>query len=310
MNKLTIVQGNDLLEGAYKVSIDEFRLLNIALSKIDSINSQPLDAYVITALEFKEAYRLKNPHVKLREAAIGLMHKPITLFEYDKKKNKLIGSVRHWFSLIEYDAGDEHSSVKVYFSEHVKPFLYELQKNFTSITFQNIAALNTSFSVRLYYWLSKAKNINNNNDVVELILDVEWIKIRAGLKNLYSDFRIFRRKLIEPAIENINRETDLTIRFETIKQGKKVVSIKFIYIQERSPDLVKPKRQRLPRRPKVASGSHEEGKWANKCILIILNHKKALQEKGEDLNKNDKEKLINLYNIVGNTLAINELNMT
>ncbi|BCQ47795.1 hypothetical protein ERHA55_53220 (plasmid) [Erwinia rhapontici] len=42
LNKLTVVQGNDLLEGAYSVTLDEMRLLNLALAQIDSRKPQPM----------------------------------------------------------------------------------------------------------------------------------------------------------------------------------------------------------------------------------------------------------------------------
>lgn len=41
LNTLTVVQGNDLPEGAYSVTLDEMRLLNLALAQIDSRKSQP-----------------------------------------------------------------------------------------------------------------------------------------------------------------------------------------------------------------------------------------------------------------------------
>ncbi len=42
---LTIVQGNELLEGAYSVTLDEMRLLNLALAQIDSKKPQPETLY-------------------------------------------------------------------------------------------------------------------------------------------------------------------------------------------------------------------------------------------------------------------------
>lgn len=308
MEKLTIVQGNDLLEGAYRISIDEFRLLNIALTKVDSRESQPDHSYLITPQEFKEVYGLNNPHSKLKEAAIGLLKKPITLFHYDEKKGKVMGTVRPWFSLIEYDAGDAGSSVKLYFSEYVRPYLYELKKNFTSVTFKNVAALDTAFAVRLYYWLSKAKNLKSHNkgELTEVELNLDWMKNRAGLEGKYEDFRICRRRLIQPAVDSINRETDLSVMFEPVKDGKKVVAIKFIYLNQEL-KFAPTKRERLPRRPKVKKGTHEEGLWARECINIMTNHKSNLEQIGERLPLSDCRKLLNWYKIIGDSFSAKDV---
>lgn len=306
-SNLTVVQGNDLLEGGYKISLDEFRLLNLALLQIDSMNEKPKTPYVISVSNFQEAYGVdkRHSHVKLREAARSLLRKPITLYRMDEKRGKLIGTERPWFSLIEYDAVDSAGSVKVYFSEFVTPYLYELKKNFTSVTFKYLAELTSPFSIRLYHWLSKGKKLRSNQSgaAIETILNVAWMKERSGLVGRYAEYKDFRRKVIEPAVEKINQVTDLSVMFKPVYDGKFVTDIKFIYINENDSSLTKPTRQRLPRRPRVKTGTHEEGVWARQCISIVCQYKKELEEAGMMLPMPDLKKMATWYGITGDKFA-------
>ena len=308
-SKLTIVQGNDLIEGAYKINLDEFRLLNLALSKVDSKGEQPSKPYVISVQDFQNTYKLShnNGHARLRDSAKGLLRKPIVIYRTDTKTGRLKGVERPWFSLIEYDVVDGDASVSLIFSEFVRPYLYELKKNFTSVIFKNISALDTAFSIRLYYWLAKPKRLirNSRNGTTSVQLDIDWMKQRAGIENKYDDYRIFRRKLIEPAVERINSETDITVAFESIKTGKKVTGIEFIYIDEKG--RTKPKRQRLPRRPHVNKGSHAEGLWARDCIKIMSSYELDLADVGYKLEVDDLRKMQSWYKIIGDEFAIKEI---
>ena len=305
----TVFQGSELIEGAYKISIDEFRLLNLALSKIDSKEIKPNHPYVITSEDFQKAYGINTKYVnaKLKESARSLLRKPITLFTYNKKIGKVIGSERPWFSLIEFDP-DTENSVNLYFSEFVSPYLYELKKNVTQLKFHYLAALDTSFSVRLYMWLCQVKR-KAHKDVTTVTLNIDWIKNRAGLIGKYDDYRILRRKLIEPAIEKINAHTDLFVTFEPIRTGKLTTDIAFHFVDEKESkgSLSRPVRQRLPRRPKVVAGSSAEGEWARKCIIIMNDYDLDLVNHGYQLPVDDLKNLQKWYLIIGDNFSANDV---
>lgn len=305
-----IVQGNILLEASYKISLDEYRLLNLALSQVDSMNPKPDTPYEITPENYRDAYGInpKHMHTKIKDAASGLLRKPITL--YHEKNGRIMKTERPWFSIIEYDTSDDDRKVVLEFSKYVCPYLYELKRDFTSVNFEDVAKLDTSFSVRLYLWLSRARLLHKTKkgDVTIVTLEIDWMKERAGLSTKYSDFRIFRRKLIEPSIERINRNTELSVTFSTDLKAGKANSITFSYIIERGA-LSKAKRERLPRRPKVTAGSHAEGVWAQKCISIMTDYELELLNEGKPLPLGDLKKLSNWYAITGDGFAKQEVDL-
>lgn len=309
LNKLTVVQGNDLLEGAYSVTLDEMRLLNLALAQIDSRKPQPDTLYRLFPQDYQRIYGV-NPtssHRQLREAAESLMKKPVTIYKPDVKTGKIRTVQLSWFSRLEYVSSDDHSAVVLRFGQDVAPYLYELKESFTKLNFTNIAKLDTPFSVRLYGWLIKAKNLygRRSSKAVEVTLDLGWMREKAGLVGKYEDYRDFRQKLLEPTINRINANTDISVVWEPIKSGRTIVAIKFAYMDESSPEASKPLRPRLPRRPRAVAGSDLEGEWARSCIEIFEEYRARLlaYDKAEKATLPDLRKLASWYKIVGDKVA-------
>ncbi|MGP3221075.1 replication initiation protein [Serratia bockelmannii] len=301
---LTVVQGNDLLEGAYGVTLDEMRLLNLALAQIDSRKPQPDMLYTLYPRDYQRIYGV-NPtssHRQLRDAADSLMKKPVTIYKEDR--NGKVRTVQlSWFSRLEYVSNDDHSAVVLRFGQDVAPYLFELKESFTKLDFINLARLDTPFSIRLYSWLVKARNLTRyrSHGTIEVTLEIEWMREKANLQGKYQDYRDFRQKLLQPSLDRINASTDISVIWEPVKIGRSVHAIKFIYVDESVPEAVKPMRPRLPRRPHVTAGSAAEGEWARKCIALLTQYMAQLEayDPNEKVSVPDLRKLAGWYKKVG-----------
>jgi len=231
------------------------------------------------------------------------MKKPVTIYKPDAKTGKIRTVQLSWFSRLEYVSSDDHSAVVLRFGQDVAPYLYELKESFTKLNFANIAKLDTPFSVRLYGWLIKAKNLYGRRPgkAIEVTLDLNWMREKAGLAGKYEDYRDFRQKLLEPTINRINANTDISVVWEPVKSGRTVVSIKFAYMDESTPEATKPMRPRLPRRPRAVAGSQLEGEWARRCIAIFEDYriKLANYDADEKSAVPDLRKLAGWYKIIG-----------
>ncbi|HEY3983512.1 replication initiation protein [Cedecea sp.] len=301
---MTVVQGNDLLEGAYGVTLDEMRLLNLALAQIDSRKPQPDMLYTLYPRDYQRIYGV-NPtssHRQLRDAADSLMKKPVTIYKEDR--NGKVRTVQlSWFSRLEYVSNDDHSAVVLRFGQDVAPYLFELKESFTKLDFINLARLDTPFSIRLYSWLVKARNLTRyrSHGTIEVTLEIEWMREKANLQGKYQDYRDFRQKLLQPSLDRINASTDISVIWEPVKIGRSVHAIKFTYVDESVPEAVKPMRPRLPRRPHVTAGSAAEGEWARKCIALLTQYMAQLEayDPHEKVSVPDLRKLAGWYKKVG-----------
>lgn len=109
-----------------------------------------------------------------------------------------------------------------------------------------------------------------------MLLDLSWMKSQTALVGEYDRWDHFSDRVLKPAIEKINANTDLSVIYEPIKTGRKVTSVKFTYVVEVG-SIEKPLRPRLARRPKVLKGSHEEGVWMRKNLALLLDYEAKLK---------------------------------
>ena len=107
--------------------------------------------------------------------------------------------------------------------EDLAPYLFDLGQRFTQYQLYNILAMKSAFSVRLYELMKSyahRRNITLDLDELKHLLMVEDVKS-------YHRFPDFRRYVLEIAQREINELTDLTIQYEPIKKGNKIVQLRF-----------------------------------------------------------------------------------
>lgn len=291
MKDLTVVHSNDLIAASYRLDIDEMRLLNLALTKVDSRKSN-VGVIDIYPDEFAEMFGLSKKNIwrNMKNSVNGLMKKPIKLqFRDDNGKAK--ERVLSWLDEAVYYVNQEDSSkIELEFSRKIEPYLFELRGNFTKINFEYASRLSTPFSFRLYQWLIREYRIINQGQYYELIMTIDDIKSSAQFDTSYDRWDNFRGRVIDPAIDAINQKTNLSVSYSVTKQGRKVHSLTFTYIDEaekgtkalENGDEVeltpqKPVRPRLLRRPKVTKGSHAEGEWQRANLQLLVQYQKDLK---------------------------------
>ncbi len=272
---LSVVHGNRLVEASYNLTLDEVRLIMFAATKFDS-RKKNIGEIKIYPFEFAEAFNLskQNAHRNLVKSIKGIAAKSVTI-RLDEKKDMVIA----WLSMGIYDKQpNDASHVIIEFSKYIEPYLFDLKEKFTVLNFKYASRLTTPFSFRLYQWLIKSKNLNLNKhyETTEVVLNLDWIKSQAGLEGKYERWVKFKEKVIEPAVTQINRKTDISVVWKPIKSGRCVSGIQFNYMMEKE-IFSKPIRPRLFRRPKVTKGSHEEGVWMRKNLDLLMSYAMELK---------------------------------
>lgn len=124
-----------------------------------------------------------------------------------------------WFAKVKIVNGD--SSVKVKFDEDMFPYLKDLLERYqetgqgyTSYIFQSVIPMKGKYSIHLYEML-KAKIKNESS--LKWYYSIDELKEILGCSN-YKRYPDFRRKVIEPAIEDINKYSDIHVTYYTTEQ--------------------------------------------------------------------------------------------
>ena len=105
----------------------------------------------------------------------------------------------------------------------LKPLILDLEKNYTKYYFSNIARLKSAYSIRFYELL---KQYQFRGERVLSIQEIRLILKIEGTK--YSKINDFKRFVVLVAQKELKEKTDIYFKFEEIKEGRKIVSLKFI----------------------------------------------------------------------------------
>ena len=131
---------------------------------------------------------------------------------------------------------------KIKIDEDLAPYLFDLKNKFLSYGLKNILNMKSQYSIRLYELLKsyhdmKIGQIDRRKAAEKDIaphetywtVELDELKKRLMTENVksYSNFNLFKTKVLVIAQKEINELTDINISFEPITQGRKVVQIRF-----------------------------------------------------------------------------------
>lgn len=211
---MLVVKQNDLIQKAkYNLTTNQQKLISYLISEIKPTDKD-LQWQTITISDYCALFGIdKNHFYKEFISLIDNLDKKEFWLESDKELCKF-----RWFS--EVKVMKKTGKIKILLHSSLKKYLLELKKNFTNYELYNVMALKSKYSIRLYeifksYEFQKEKEFEVDN--LKFLLDAES----------YTDFRNFRSKIIQIAIDEINLYTDINASFETVKKGRSISSIKF-----------------------------------------------------------------------------------
>lgn len=228
MNKDLIIKHNELIEANYKISLQEQKLI-LVLAK--EIKRQDCDFRKcnFTVNELVDVLGLSKNfyYSELKEITRSLISRVIQI----KEPGKILQV--SWLSSAEYF--ENQGRVELEFSEKLKPYLLQLGEHFTKLEFQQLVKLSSIYAIRIYELCKQYEKIK------ERTIEISKLKTILGLeKEKYKLYGHFKNKVLEIAEREINEKTDISIRIEEIKTGRKITALKFIIISAASSDGLVP----------------------------------------------------------------------
>lgn len=127
------------------------------------------------------------------------------------------------FSLIsfaEYKAKEGKLVLEIH--REAEPYLLKLKEMFTVYKLENILGLKSKYSIRLYQQSKRC--LYKGGETIDL---KEFRKLLKLEKKTYDRFNCITSKVLKPAIEEINDKTDVKLDYELVKDGRRVVALKF-----------------------------------------------------------------------------------
>ena len=234
-----VVKENSLIQASYNLTLIEQRLLLLAIIVIrEHTHNNELDyiAFSKPIKIFADDY-IKQFDVSRQTAYQGLKEACKTLFarqfSFQEKRGKGVANITsRWVSDIGYI--DSEAYVELTFSRSVIPLITELESSLTSYEIGQVSNLSSAYALRLYELLVAWKNKG-----VSPKWQLEDFRNKMGVEEgKYMRMGQFKERVLDFAVEQINQYTDITIRYQQYKKGRKVEAFKFIIkIDPREKDI-------------------------------------------------------------------------
>lgn len=219
---LTVVKSNELNEASYRLSLDEQRLILSCISQVNSMEKLKRGEYfVVSVKDFVENFGAdkKSAYNQLKEVADKLYERSI-IFKSNKYKKGYTKT--RWVSSVNYRECE--GAVAVEFAPQVVPHISRLESCFTKYKLEVVSKLTSAYAIRIYEILiqyrSSKKQFRN--------ISVENLRHMLGIQQKeYTRMSDFKRYVLEIAEKQINDKTDMNLKIEYVKSGRKITGFIF-----------------------------------------------------------------------------------
>lgn len=222
--KPLVVKSNRLVEASYRLSLTEMRLVlkAAAQARENARGLFPYEAVTVRALDFANFFALDKGAVyaQMKEALLSLFNRSIVTRDIDPESGfERVNHIR-WISEASYIDGS--GNVQIIFAPTVIPYLTNwFEGEFTRYRLEKIGHLSSVYAVRLYELLLQYKAIGARS------FEVSTLRETFGLIDEYKLFGHLKDKVIDVAVDQINAHTDIKVKYETRKTGRKITHLDF-----------------------------------------------------------------------------------
>ena len=231
-----VVKDNALINASYSLEISEQRLILMAIVNAretgQGITSD--SALEVSANDYASQFNVtkETAYETLKQAVENLFHRQFTFTERYKETKQFRKVKSRWVSRISYV--EKFGILEITFAPDVVPLITRLEKHFTSYELKQISQLTSKYAVRLYEILIAWRTVKKT------YLELADFREKIGLEpNEYTEMNNLKRRVLEPAINQINKHTDLTVKYEQKKRGRTIVGFSFSFKEK--PSLCVPK---------------------------------------------------------------------
>lgn len=206
-------------------NLNDYQVFLQLVSKLGKVDingtyQQPQDLereHTLTAKEFSQAFSvdLNTAYGVLKRASNRLARTAITL-----EKPELF---QIWDIPVCQNSvyNTKEGSLTVKFNEDIMPYLAQVRKKFVLYNLKEIANFGSLYSTRLYELIQEFK------DTGYIIKSVAQLREIFAVGKKFTKYNDFKKYTFAHAVDEINSQYEMNLRFEELKEGRRVVSIRF-----------------------------------------------------------------------------------
>ncbi len=207
--KSKLFVSNEAINAAYDYTALEINVMMqvLAAAARESDPAKKLSLRLTYAQLMPEAEG--SAYNELRQAFKGLLKKPYEI--YYKETNQYFISNLITAVTINKNTG----LILVDLHPKMYTIITEIKRNYTSFETRAILGLKSKYAKRLYLLASQFKNTGVR------YVNLDELKKQLALSDKYPKINDLKKRVLEPAINEINAVSDLTVSYEFSKLGRK-----------------------------------------------------------------------------------------
>lgn len=213
-------QSNTFIESFIELSRVQRKLLLLAVNDISCYDNSTQLQQVFKVKNLKNSLNLeKGKEYKIIKEAVELLSSKTILIKSSLKTFNV-------FDVCNYVK--KRGEFIISFSKDMIDVLNNFKKGFTLLDLKYLLNLKSLYSVRFYEILKQYEKLKERK------IDVTDLKFLLGINDKYDRYHNFKQRVIEPALRDINRSTDIYIDYTENKVGKKTTSISFCISKQKN----------------------------------------------------------------------------
>ncbi|MBD3895974.1 replication initiation protein [Halomonas sp. ML-15] len=226
-----VVKSNALIEAAHSLTLAESKLILAAIAQVrrdEAITDDVRYTVTANALADMGGFKANHEYRALKQASAKLWEQTIRIIEYPNGKgSRPRVLLTRWVQSILYR--EDEGAVEIRFAKDILPYLTQLTAEFSQYRLQNVSGMASSYGVRLYELLVQWRGRGERE------VEIDWLRYILQLEDKYPSIRDLKRRVIEPAVNDVNTHSDLTVTWGQRKTGRRVTHIQFKFGSKENP---------------------------------------------------------------------------
>ena len=210
--------------------------------------------HTLTAQEFSNVFNVKIQH------SYQLLHRAISRLMKTSVFVEKMNAGQIWQINICATAcyNQKMGSITIEFTDQVMPYIQQAKERFVLYNLKEISNFKSIYSTRLYEILQEFK------DTGWMVRSVEQLRSAFATGKKLSAYKDFKKFTFDHACREINQHYKMNLQYEEIKEGRKVVAIKFTFKKTKIIPIksktgkqknfyIKPEQNIIPKKPKPSN---------------------------------------------------------
>ena len=219
-----VYKSNALVEASYRLSVYEQRIVLACIAQVrrdEPLTDQHL--YTVSAKQIADmtGTKIGTAYQNLKVASERLFRREVTLYEAPNGTGGAKVRLTRWVQEVVYQ--EAHGTVALRFSQSILPYLSQLTEQFTRYALSDVARMESVHAIRLYELLCQWREARERE------VSIDWLRETLQLDGKYSAIKDLKKRVIQPAVDEINEHSPMWVKWDQRKNGRRVTHLVFTF---------------------------------------------------------------------------------